>query len=73
MPGAITRTHADTHWVNVLIYSAYRNPYIRSLICYESKITRSNLPPSMLLTNNIQNILLVKQIIYLYLIKLFLI
>jgi hypothetical protein len=53
-------SHIDTHCVNVLISSAYRTPYIRFLICYESKIKRSNFPPSILLTNNIQHNIWVK-------------
>jgi hypothetical protein len=64
-------SHIDTHCVNVLISSAYRTPYITFLICYESKITRSNFPPSILLTNNIQHNLWVKQIFCIYTMKLF--
>jgi hypothetical protein len=46
--------HKQTHWENVLISSVCRTPYIRSLIRHQSKITWSNVPPSILLTNNIQ-------------------
>jgi len=53
-------SHIYTHCVNVLISSAYRTSYIRFLICYESKITRSNFLPSILLTNNMEHNLWVK-------------